>query len=153
MHAGHPAQIRDLDLAERLMHTCYEMYRSTATGLAPELAGFDAGGKLLVSPGDDRNLLRPETVESLFILHRVTGNTTYVEWGWQILRAFEMHSRWEAGGYTSLENVTRGPPKPLDKMESFFIAETLKYLLLLFSPPEVRHLILPCTLLSCPFSV
>ena len=38
------------------------------------------------------------------------------------------------GGYTSINNV-RDPvnPGPRDKMESFFLGETLKYLYLLFS--------------------
>lgn len=30
----------DLELAENLMHTCYEMYRQTPTGLAPEIVFF-----------------------------------------------------------------------------------------------------------------
>lgn len=39
-----------------------------------------------------------------------------------------------SGGYTSINNV-RDPeyPIPRDKMESFFLGETLKYLYLLFS--------------------
>lgn len=39
-----------------------------------------------------------------------------------------------SGGYTSINNV-RDPvnPGPRDKMESFFLGETLKYLFLLFS--------------------
>ena len=38
------------------------------------------------------------------------------------------------GGYTSINNV-RDPdfPLPRDKMESFFLGETLKYMYLLFS--------------------
>ena len=35
---------------------------------------------------DAHNLLRPETVESLFVLWRVTGDVKYREWGWQIFR-------------------------------------------------------------------
>ena len=121
------------------MHTCYETYRQTSTGVAPDAVTFDAKGSLFTVPGMyDENKLRPETVESLFILYRVTGNTTYVDWGWQIFRAFEMHSKWHAGGYTGLKSVWRGPAHPTDKMESFFIAETLKYFWLLFSPAEVR---------------
>ncbi|KAG7281455.1 hypothetical protein CRUP_012398 [Coryphaenoides rupestris] len=43
------------------------------------------------------------------------------------------------GGYTSINNV-RDPnyPSPRDKMESFFLGETLKYMYLLFSDdPEL----------------
>ena len=35
---------------------------------------------------DSHNLLRPETVESLFILWRVTKDTKYRERGWLIFR-------------------------------------------------------------------
>jgi endoplasmic reticulum Man9GlcNAc2 1,2-alpha-mannosidase len=96
-------------------------------------------GNFVVNAGDEHSLLRPETVESLFVLYRVTGNSTYQEWAWQIFRALEMHARLPSGGYASLDSVLRIPAPRRDSMESFFIAETLKYLLLLFSPQEVRN--------------
>jgi len=34
-------------------------------------------------------MLSPETAESLFVLHQVTGNPIYREWGWQIYQAIE----------------------------------------------------------------
>lgn len=38
------------------------------------------------------------------------------------------------GGYTSINNVQNpSNPEPRDKMESFFLGETLKYMFLLFS--------------------
>jgi Glycosyl hydrolase family 47 len=39
----------------------------------------------------------------------------------------------EGGGYSGLDSVTSLPPPKRDKMESFFVAESLKYLWLLFS--------------------
>eukprot|EP00798_Chlamydomonas_sp_ICE-L_P030875 gene30875-35919_t len=43
------------------------------------------------------------------------------------------------GGYTTLRNVDLFPPQSADKMESFWLAETLKYFYLLFSddPNEI----------------
>lgn len=79
------------------------------------------------------NLLRPETVESLFVLYRATKDQCYRDWGWEILQAFERHSRVESGGYTTLTNVNTPHPPQSNKMESFFLAETLKYLFLLFT--------------------
>lgn len=39
-----------------------------------------------------------------------------------------------SGGYSSINNVqSTQKPEPRDKMESFFLGETLKYLYLLFS--------------------
>ena len=69
-HAGKVTQLSDLELAEELMHTCYEMYRQTATGLAPESGRFNAEDpRFAMTTVQAQNLLRPETVESLFILH------------------------------------------------------------------------------------
>ncbi len=66
----------------------------------------------------------------------VTGNRTYQDWGWEIFKAFERHARVDSGGYSSLADV-RGvnggeAGSRTDKMESFFLAETLKYFYLLF---------------------
>ena len=44
------------------------------------------GGEFSVKAADVHSLLRPEAVESLFVLWRVTQNETYREWGWQIFR-------------------------------------------------------------------
>ena len=44
------------------------------------------------------------------------------------------------GGYTSLADVTTVPSPQRDKMESFFLGETLKYLYLLFSDTSVLPL-------------
>lgn len=50
-----------------------------------------------------------------------------------------MHARLNEGGYTSLDSVLSVPAPRRDRTESFFMAETLKYLLLLFSSKEVWH--------------
>lgn len=56
----------------------------------------------------------------------------YREWGWQIFEAFEKFTKVDTGGYSSLDDVTTLPPHRRDKMETFFLGETLKYLYLLF---------------------
>ncbi|KAL3684934.1 hypothetical protein R1sor_002956 [Riccia sorocarpa] len=149
--------LHDLKLAEDLCHTCYQMYAVTATGLAPEIVYFnmdersqtgqDGGRKdakyahdIQIHPLDRHNLLRPETVESLFVLYRVTGDIKYREWGWKIFQAFEAHTKVSTGGYSSLETVTTVPARRRDKMETFFLGETLKYLYLLFSDRSVLPL-------------
>ncbi|XP_052484185.1 mannosyl-oligosaccharide 1,2-alpha-mannosidase MNS1 isoform X2 [Gossypium raimondii] len=121
-----------LSLAEELAWTCYSFYQSTPTKLAGENYFFNPGQDMTV--GTSWNILRPETVESLFYLWRLTGNKTYQEWGWNIFQAFEKNSRIESG-YVGLKDVNTGVKD--NKMQSFFLAETLKYLYLLFSPPTV----------------
>ncbi|WOL18303.1 mannosyl-oligosaccharide 1,2-alpha-mannosidase MNS1 [Canna indica] len=121
-----------LSLAKELAWTCYNFYESTPTKLAGENYFFYAGQDMSV--GTSWNILRPETVESLMYLWRLTGNKTYQEWGWNIFQAFEKHSRIDSG-YVGLKDVNTGDKD--DMMQSFFLAETLKYLYLLFSPPSV----------------
>lgn len=50
-----------------------------------------------------------------------------------MFRAFEVYCKLPGGGYATLEDVDRVPPRLRDKMESFWLAETLKYFFLLFS--------------------
>lgn len=129
-----------LHLAEELIHTCYKMYSNQKLKLAPEIVHFDHRG-MFVKKQDTHNLLRPETVESLFILYRITRDKKYRKWGWEIFNAIESYSKISTGGYASIANVQVLPPKYLDKMESFFLGETLKYLYLLFSDdPELLSL-------------
>ena len=77
-------------------------------------------------------LLRPETVESLLIMWRLTGDAIYREWGWQIFEAIETHAKVATGGFASVKDVTAKQLTRNGHMESFFTAETLKYLYLLF---------------------
>ncbi|CAB4262091.1 unnamed protein product [Prunus armeniaca] len=120
-----------LSLAEELAWTCYNFYQTTPTKLAGENYYFAAGQDMTV--GTPWSILRPETVESLFYLWRLTGNKTYQEWGWNIFQAFEKNSRVDTG-YSGLKDVSSGEKDNM--MQSFFLAETLKYLYLLFSPPS-----------------
>jgi len=111
-----------MQLAEELASTCYQMYETQPLRLAPEIVHFNDNG-LYVKPADAHNLLRPETIESLFILYRITGNQKYREWGWNMFEAFERHTKIEGGGYSSLHSVSTGGFR--DKMESFFSWEKL----------------------------
>ena len=51
-------------------------------------------------------------------------------------RAWERHAKVDSGGYAGVESVLRGDggeKNRVDKMESFWLGETLKYLYLLFT--------------------
>lgn len=142
-HHGLPAW--HMELAKELMETCYQMYARMETGLSPEIVYFNteegAAVDLYVKPLDAHNLLRPETVESLHIMYQITEDKKYQEYGWKILQAFNKHCKVPSGGYVSLNDVRNSAnPRPgggRDKMESFFLGETLKYLYLLFSDVDV----------------
>lgn len=135
---------------------------------AREAAGVGEGAQGLgqdVRPkmGAAHNLLRPEVAESLFVLHRLTHRPQYRRWGWDLFQAFEAHARLPSGGYSGVADVAgtrrtagggeRGAHGADDgrcsgcvrvshdgRMESFWLAETLKYLYLLFSEDELLPL-------------
>ncbi|PNS17770.1 hypothetical protein CAC42_3165 [Sphaceloma murrayae] len=164
-----PKQDKEMQLARELTKTCMGMYKVTSTGLAPEIAHFNLPEtptmmkdfapehKLPQAPdgfgdGDWRkdyhiknadlhNLQRPETVETLFYMWRVTGEEVYREWGWEMFESFVKHTKVEGdAGYSSIGNVNKVPVEFRDNMESFWLAETLKYFYLLFSPDDVLPL-------------
>lgn len=141
-------QESEMELARQLMKTCWGMYATTATGLAPEIAHFelhdpaammrdgvlqspetlsddsnvDWKADYVIKPADTHNLQRPETVESLFYMWRITGDETYRNWGWQMFESFMEHTAVENdGGYSSISDVTSIPTKPRDNMESFWL--------------------------------
>lgn len=128
---------RDLKLGKELTRTCYEFWHRMPTGIAPELVNFNYGNDF--SPGHNARhyLLRPETVESLFVLYRTTGDPIYQEWGWEIWSSILKHCK-TPNGFSGLRDVTNAAnPQWDDTQQSFFLAETLKYLYLLFSPTDL----------------
>ncbi|KAG5356139.1 Mannosyl-oligosaccharide 1,2-alpha-mannosidase [Yarrowia sp. B02] len=138
----------NLRLGVELTRTCYEMYHQTVTGLSPEIVFFNDHNTLSkdfsVKPQDAHNLQRPETVESLFYLWRITRNPIYREWGWEIFQAFEKYTKVPGdAGYDSINNVESTEPSWRNNMESFWLSETLKYLYLLFD--DSKDEVLPLT--------
>jgi mannosyl-oligosaccharide alpha-1,2-mannosidase len=120
-----------LDFAKGMMDTCLELYTSTGTGL-----GADAGemsmetGEMVV--GSSQYFQRPEVVESLFYLWRATHEDRWREMAWEIAQAIERHCRVDCG-YTGVRNVSEPFEIEYDDVQqSWFLAETLKYLYLIF---------------------
>ncbi|GKY90786.1 hypothetical protein MPSEU_000051400 [Mayamaea pseudoterrestris] len=124
---------RDLTTAKALTYTCYQMYARMNTGIAPEYVQFYEHKDFQIGRGAPHYLLRPEAVESLFILNQLTGDPIYREWGWEMFQAIEKYCRTDVA-YGALSNVQDVNGRPRDNMESFFLAETLKYFYLLFDP-------------------
>lgn len=83
---------------------------------------------------DSKFILRPELIESLFYLHRVTGKPMYRERAWQIFLSLEQHCK-VPSGFSGLTDVNK-PGSFNDSQQSFFFAETLKYLYLIFSEKD-----------------
>ena len=102
---------------------------------------------------DRRYILRPEAIESVFILYRITGNKKYQEAAWRMFQAIEKVSRteiaaaaiaditypWDEDYVAPKEGDIVGGSNKMsvqkmrtDSMESFWLAETLKYFYLCF---------------------
>jgi mannosyl-oligosaccharide alpha-1,2-mannosidase len=90
---------------------------------------------------DARYILRPEALESIFILYRITGDRTLMDSAWEMYSAIEKYTATDFAN-AALDDVTvlDGKPPKSDRMESFWMAETLKYLYLLFSETDVISL-------------
>ncbi|TXT10818.1 hypothetical protein VHUM_02323 [Vanrija humicola] len=136
----------DFLVGSGIVKSCVDTYK-TESGLGAEIVMFyqpeDQGADeadWYIKPGkgliDARNILRPETVESLMLAYRSTGDEKYREWGWEIFQAFQKHCRVESGGYAIIEDVRVSPAKQEDRMETFWLSETLKYLYLLFDDSD-----------------
>ena len=81
----------------------------------------------------------PEAIESVFIMYRITGDSYWREKGWAMFEAIRKYTTSKFGA-SGLEDVTSDTIVHLDVMESFWLAETLKYLYLLFSNPDLINL-------------
>jgi hypothetical protein len=75
--------------------------------------------------------LRPENLESCFYLYRITGDEQYLRMGKRMTDDILSTCRTEAG-FAAVKDVRTLELE--DSMESFFLAETLKYAYLLFAP-------------------
>ena len=62
-------------------------------GLAPEVSWVGLDGQLQAVVNVTFNILRPEAVESLYMLWRVTGDARFRDMGWRIFEAFTAASR------------------------------------------------------------
>eukprot|EP00581_Thalassiosira_minuscula_P002038 CAMPEP_0183736060 /NCGR_PEP_ID=MMETSP0737-20130205/48414_1 /TAXON_ID=385413 /ORGANISM="Thalassiosira miniscula, Strain CCMP1093" /LENGTH=1144 /DNA_ID=CAMNT_0025969973 /DNA_START=41 /DNA_END=3475 /DNA_ORIENTATION=- len=119
---------KQLRTGKQLAYTCYQMYARSKSGLSPEFVKFDTPKDDFVKGHAPYYILRPETTETFFILYHLTKDPVYREWGWEIFQAIEEHCKTDAG-YAAIRDVDTMQQD--NRMESFFLAETLKYLYLL----------------------
>ena len=133
LHAFLPAVLAlggDLRRARRLQDSCFRMW--TTHGIEPEV--IDYRTMKVLSPGYQ---LRPEIIESAWYLSRATKDPRYLAMGRRFFDDLVARCRTE-DGYTVLKSVVTGEKG--DLMPSYFLAETLKYLYLLFAPDTTLDL-------------
>ncbi|KAM0330162.1 hypothetical protein ACHAQA_004335 [Verticillium albo-atrum] len=90
---------------------------------------------------DPRYILRPEAIESVFVSYRITADAALQDTAWAMFEAVANGTAAEFG-HASVKDVTVPPGELVreDYMESFWLAETLKYYYLVFSPPDLISL-------------
>ncbi|KAJ2903047.1 hypothetical protein MKZ38_010467 [Zalerion maritima] len=158
---------RHLDIGVRLTWGCRWGYSVMPTGMMPEIFGLFAcrGNEDLLDfcPWDNerwrahtlaptlekgwRNArepayqLRPEAIESMFVLWRISGDESLRDAAWDMFESIMQATETDLGN-AAIANVTvkRGQAEKLDSMESFWLGETLKYFYLIFSPPGLISL-------------
>jgi mannosidase alpha-like ER degradation enhancer 2 len=116
----------EVERAAQLQESCFKMW--DAHGIEPEQ--FDYTAMKAAAP---RFFLNPEIFESTYYLYVATGDPYYQKMGQALFDSLKKYCRLP-GGYCELKNVIT--KERSDRMESYFLAETLKYLYLLFAHPE-----------------
>jgi mannosidase alpha-like ER degradation enhancer 2 len=116
----------DVARAERLQRSCLRMWKLHE--IEPEV--LDYRRMKVTYPGYQ---LRPEIVESAFYLSRATHDPKYFEMGRTFFESLVRYCRTDSG-YTVLKSVVT--KEKGDLMPSYFLAETLKYLYMLFVPEQ-----------------
>ena len=89
---------------------------------------------------DRRYILRPEAIESVFIHYRLTGDRDLLDSAWHMFQSIENATRTDIANAAIHDVMSNGVPEKHNSMESFWLAETLKYFYLIFSEPGVVDL-------------
>lgn len=138
--AGKMLEIEEhVDIGEELARGCFWGYNASAHGLLPEIFGlvpckdkedcpweeerwkkereqYDVA-KGFKHTRDARYILRPEAIESVFIMYRITGDTDWQEMAWKMFESITKATETEAA-FAALKDVTvAGDPVKEDSME------------------------------------
>uniref|UniRef100_A0AC35G1W1 Alpha-1,2-Mannosidase n=1 Tax=Panagrolaimus sp. PS1159 TaxID=55785 RepID=A0AC35G1W1_9BILA len=125
------ALIGKVDDATRILLTYFQINRQF--GVTPEfynLQNHETSNQRAGYP------LRPEMIESMLYLYKATKDPTYLHEAAAMVEAIE-HGTKTKCGYATIKDVNDYTLE--DRMESFFLAETTKYLYLLFDEENFMH--------------
>ena len=119
----------NLKLAESLEASCFKMWN--LEGIEPETINFNT--MEITSP---YYVLRPEIIESAYYLYHFTHDEKYLQMGKTFFDNVIKYCKTDEG-FAALESVIT--KEKSDDMESFFLAETMKYFYLLFAPENTLN--------------
>ena len=120
----------DLNRARALQDSLFKMWE--ANHIEPEVWNYKTNAVV-----NGSYPLRPEIVESTYLLHYFTKDPKYLAMGQEMWRDFVNCCRNEVA-YAGLRNVVT--KEQTDYMHSFLFAETFKYFWLLFAPEKTLDL-------------
>lgn len=154
-------------IGERLARGCGWAYSAFPTGLMPEIfrlipckhvkscpwdestwktLGDESLPRGFADARDPQYQLRPEAIESLFVLYRITGKTELQDMAWDMFQAI-LASTETKFAYSAISDVTtKGKTKKVDSMEVgvFLFFSFLSFFFFLSSFPLSPHPPPPC---------
>ncbi|KAH6899794.1 glycoside hydrolase [Thelonectria olida] len=157
--AGKLMERKDLvDLGSRLTRGCIWAYDSFPTNIMPEISQLkpcpsidekcpwteiDTKEKRLppgfVRARDPRYLLRPEAIESVFYMWRITGDESWRDAAWRMWQGIVKETETDLA-FAVISDVRVKDSSKEDSMETFWMSETLKYFYLIFDDVDVLNL-------------
>jgi mannosidase alpha-like ER degradation enhancer 2 len=117
----------NIQKAEELAKSGYWMWNNW--GIEPEQ--IDYSTKEVLNPA---YILRPELIESTYYLWKLTGDNKYRDKAYNMFNDIKAFAKCD-NGYTRVKNILTGEKDNL--MDSFFLAEVLKYLYLIFDDSKL----------------
>ena len=123
--------IGDTNQAMKTIHNYHQVWKQY--GFLPEFYNVAQQGAAAKREGFP---LRPELAESAMYLYRSTKDPFLLTVGEDMFRSIEHSARTDCG-YATIKDVRDHALE--DRMESFFLAETTKYLYLLFEPDNLHR--------------
>lgn len=118
--------VGDIEEAKASLYNYHQVWKQF--GFLPEV--YDVPNYAIKRDGYP---LRPEFVESVFYLYKATKDPHLLMIAADILESIEFSAKTECG-YATVKHVKEHTIE--DRMESFYLAETLKYLYLIFAPED-----------------
>ncbi|CAG9949731.1 unnamed protein product [Clonostachys rosea f. rosea IK726] len=150
-----------LDIGSRLTGGCVWAYDSFPTNIMPEISehipckdkngpceykpeSFPSNSESPLPDGFVRARepgykLRPEAIESVFYMWRITGDQKWRDAAWRMWEGIVKATETQLA-FASIENVAEQKSEKVDSMETFWLAETLKYFYLIFEDDHVLNL-------------
>ncbi|WKT44524.1 Glycoside hydrolase family 47 [Fusarium oxysporum f. sp. vasinfectum] len=148
-----------VDLGSRLTAGCVWAYDAFPTNIMPEIAQLEAcesitskcrwsdkpvekkdklpDGFIRVRNSEYR--LRPEAIESVFYMWRITGDDVWRTAAWRMWEAIVKQTETQEA-FATISDVNKKGSDKRDNMETFWMSETIKYFYLTFDDPNVINL-------------